>query len=80
MQWLEGYTFEDLTIAELKGSSNSLWTISPPSRTNLIEMLSTVKEEFPVTVSWSVQRYANPHPFSEVSGQTQFCPSGILAP
>ncbi|XP_028282873.1 piezo-type mechanosensitive ion channel component 2 isoform X3 [Parambassis ranga] len=56
MQWLEGYTFEDLTIAELKGSSNSLWTISPPSRTNLIEMLSTVKEEFPVTVSWSVQR------------------------
>lgn len=48
---------EDLYIAELKGSSNSLWTISPPSRKNLIEMLGT-NEEFPITVSWSVQRYA----------------------
>lgn len=48
---------EDLIIAELKGSSNSLWTISPPSRTNLIEMLGS-NEDFPTTVSWSVQRYA----------------------
>ncbi|XP_069548591.1 piezo-type mechanosensitive ion channel component 2 [Brachyistius frenatus] len=55
MQWLESYMPEDLIIAELKGSSNSLWTISPPSRTNLIEMLDS-KEEFPITVSWSVQR------------------------
>ncbi|XP_070700828.1 piezo-type mechanosensitive ion channel component 2 [Pempheris klunzingeri] len=55
LQWLEGYTSVDLIIAELKGSSNSLWTISPPSRTNLIEMLGS-KEEFPITVSWSVQR------------------------
>lgn len=46
---------EDLIIAELKGSSNSLWTISPPSRANLIDMLGT-DEEFPITVSWSVQR------------------------
>ncbi|XP_042283733.1 piezo-type mechanosensitive ion channel component 2 isoform X1 [Thunnus maccoyii] len=55
LQWLEGYLAEDLIIAELKGSSNSLWTISPPSRTNLIEMLGS-EEEFPITVSWSVQR------------------------
>ncbi|XP_058468470.1 piezo-type mechanosensitive ion channel component 2 isoform X3 [Solea solea] len=55
LQWLEGYFPEDLIIAELKGSSNSLWTISPPSRTNLIEMLSSA-EDFPITVSWSVQR------------------------
>lgn len=55
MQWLEGYMAEDLIIAELKGSSNSLWTISPPSRTNLIEMLSSA-EDFPITVAWSVQR------------------------
>lgn len=56
LQWLEGYMAEDLIIAELKGNSNSLWTISPPSRKNLIEMLGTEKEEFPITVSWSVQR------------------------
>uniref|UniRef100_A0A3Q3LMQ3 Piezo type mechanosensitive ion channel component 2 n=1 Tax=Mastacembelus armatus TaxID=205130 RepID=A0A3Q3LMQ3_9TELE len=54
LQWLEGYMPEDLIIAELKGSSNSLWTISPPSRANLIEMLES-NEDFPITVSWSVQ-------------------------
>ncbi|KAM9427187.1 piezo-type mechanosensitive ion channel component 2-like [Salvelinus alpinus] len=55
MQWLEYYMPEDLTIAELEGSSNSLWTISPPSRTNIMEMLSS-KEQFPITVAWSIQR------------------------
>ncbi|XP_072296798.1 piezo-type mechanosensitive ion channel component 2 [Eucyclogobius newberryi] len=55
LQWLESYMPEDLIIAELKGSSNSLWTISPPSRSNLIEMLGS-DEDFPITVSWSVQR------------------------
>ncbi|KAM6918193.1 piezo-type mechanosensitive ion channel component 2 [Xenentodon cancila] len=55
LQWLDNYVFQDLIIAELKGSSNSLWTISPPSRNNLISMLGS-GEEFPITVSWSVQR------------------------
>nr|XP_019964666.1 PREDICTED: piezo-type mechanosensitive ion channel component 2 isoform X3 [Paralichthys olivaceus] len=55
LQWLEGYMPEDLIIAELKGSSNSLWTISPPSRSNLIDMLGTA-EDFSITVTWSVQR------------------------
>ncbi|XP_054623072.1 piezo-type mechanosensitive ion channel component 2 isoform X2 [Dunckerocampus dactyliophorus] len=55
LQWLEGYTAGDLIIAELKGSSNSLWTISPPSRNTLIDMLDS-DEDFPITVSWSVQR------------------------
>uniref|UniRef100_A0A3B4TXV1 Piezo type mechanosensitive ion channel component 2 n=1 Tax=Seriola dumerili TaxID=41447 RepID=A0A3B4TXV1_SERDU len=55
LQWLEGYMPEDLIIAELKGSSNSLWTISPPSRNSLIDMLNST-EDFPITVSWSVQR------------------------
>uniref|UniRef100_A0A3Q1GE93 Piezo non-specific cation channel R-Ras-binding domain-containing protein n=1 Tax=Acanthochromis polyacanthus TaxID=80966 RepID=A0A3Q1GE93_9TELE len=53
LEWLEGYTAEDLIIAKLKGNSNSLWTISPPSRLNLIEMLNST-EEFPITVSWSL--------------------------
>ncbi|XP_054870800.1 piezo-type mechanosensitive ion channel component 2 isoform X5 [Amphiprion ocellaris] len=55
LEWLESYFPEDLIIAKLKGSSNSLWTISPPSRINLMEMLNST-EEFPITVSWSVQR------------------------
>ncbi|XP_017266509.1 piezo-type mechanosensitive ion channel component 2 isoform X2 [Kryptolebias marmoratus] len=55
VEWLETYFPEDLIIADLKGSSNSLWTISPPSRENLIKMLDS-DEEFPITVSWSVQR------------------------
>uniref|UniRef100_A0A6Q2X453 Piezo-type mechanosensitive ion channel component n=1 Tax=Esox lucius TaxID=8010 RepID=A0A6Q2X453_ESOLU len=55
LQWLESYVPEDLTIAELEGSSNSLWTISPPSRENIIKMLES-KDLFPITVSWSIQR------------------------
>ncbi|KAE8290688.1 Piezo-type mechanosensitive ion channel component 2 Protein FAM38B [Larimichthys crocea] len=55
LQWLEGYMSEDLYIARLKGNSNSLWTISPPSRKSLINMLGS-DEEFLITVSWAVQR------------------------
>uniref|UniRef100_A0A669DJT6 Piezo type mechanosensitive ion channel component 2 n=1 Tax=Oreochromis niloticus TaxID=8128 RepID=A0A669DJT6_ORENI len=62
MQWLEGYTYADLTIAQLKGSSNSLWTISPPSRASLIDMLNST-DDFSITVSWSVQRYAGTNVF-----------------
>uniref|UniRef100_A0A8C9TX84 Piezo type mechanosensitive ion channel component 2 n=1 Tax=Scleropages formosus TaxID=113540 RepID=A0A8C9TX84_SCLFO len=42
-QFLDAYTYEDLTIAELEGNSNSMWTISPPSRENLIELLANIK-------------------------------------
>lgn len=55
MQFLEAYTAEDVTVAELEGSSNSLWTISPPSRKNLMEVLNK-EDQFPVTMSWTVQR------------------------
>ncbi|XP_030623248.1 piezo-type mechanosensitive ion channel component 2 [Chanos chanos] len=55
MQFLEAYTAEDVTVAELEGSSNSLWTISPPSRKNLMDVLSK-EDQFPVTMSWSIQR------------------------
>ena len=55
LQWLETYQSEDLIVAELGGNSNSLWTISPPSRKSLIEMLETT-EDFSITVSWSIQR------------------------
>ncbi|KAI2649318.1 Piezo-type mechanosensitive ion channel component 2 [Labeo rohita] len=55
LQFLEAYTAEDVTVAELEGSSNSLWTISPPSRKNLMDVLSK-EDQFPVTMYWSIQR------------------------
>uniref|UniRef100_A0A3Q2E540 Piezo non-specific cation channel R-Ras-binding domain-containing protein n=1 Tax=Cyprinodon variegatus TaxID=28743 RepID=A0A3Q2E540_CYPVA len=55
LEWLETYIKDDLVIAQLKGSSNSLWTISPPSRQNLIDMLGANDKAFQITVAWSVQ-------------------------
>lgn len=55
LQFLEAYSHEDVTVAELQGSSNSLWTISPPSRQYLGQVLSL--DHFPLTVSWTVQRF-----------------------
>lgn len=55
MQFLEAYSHEDVTVAELQGSSNSLWTISPPSRQYLGQVLSL--DHFPLTVSWTIQRF-----------------------
>ncbi|XP_042350944.1 piezo-type mechanosensitive ion channel component 2-like [Plectropomus leopardus] len=54
LQFLEAYGHEDVTVAELQGSSNSLWTISPPSRQYLSQVLSL--DHFPLTVSWTIQR------------------------
>ncbi|XP_051909940.1 piezo-type mechanosensitive ion channel component 2-like [Hippocampus zosterae] len=54
LQFLEAYGHEDVTVAELQGSSNSLWTISPPSRRYLSQVLHL--DHFPLTLSWTVQR------------------------
>uniref|UniRef100_H3D7M7 Piezo-type mechanosensitive ion channel component 2a, tandem duplicate 2 n=1 Tax=Tetraodon nigroviridis TaxID=99883 RepID=H3D7M7_TETNG len=54
LQFLEAYNHEDVTVAELQGSSNSLWTISPPSRQYLSQVLHL--DQFPLTVSWTIQR------------------------
>lgn len=56
LQFLEAYGHEDVTLAELQGSSNSLWTISPPSRQYLSQVLNL--DNFPLTVSWTIQRSA----------------------
>lgn len=56
LQFLEAYSHEDITVAELQGSSNSLWTISPPSRQYLSQVLHL--DHFPLTVSWTIQRSA----------------------
>uniref|UniRef100_A0AAV2LED3 Piezo-type mechanosensitive ion channel component n=1 Tax=Knipowitschia caucasica TaxID=637954 RepID=A0AAV2LED3_KNICA len=54
LQFLEAYGAEDVTVAALPGSSNSLWTISPPSRSYLSHVLHL--DNFPLTLSWTIQR------------------------
>uniref|UniRef100_A0A8C8BEI5 Piezo type mechanosensitive ion channel component 2 n=1 Tax=Otus sunia TaxID=257818 RepID=A0A8C8BEI5_9STRI len=56
LQFLEGYAKEDITLADLEGNSNSLWTISPPSREKMIQGLLDFSAEFTVVLSWSIQR------------------------
>uniref|UniRef100_A0A8C5SZZ6 Piezo type mechanosensitive ion channel component 2 n=1 Tax=Laticauda laticaudata TaxID=8630 RepID=A0A8C5SZZ6_LATLA len=56
LQFLENYAIEDITVAQLEGSSNSLWTISPPSRKNMIKELKADNRDFSLVVSWSIQR------------------------
>ncbi|NWI73433.1 PIEZ2 protein, partial [Dryoscopus gambensis] len=56
LQFLEGYAREDITRAELEGNSNSLWTISPPSRMKMIQGLRDFDADFTVVLSWTIQR------------------------
>ncbi|XP_075386107.1 piezo-type mechanosensitive ion channel component 2 [Tenrec ecaudatus] len=56
MQFLENYENEDVTVAELEGNSNSLWTISPPSKKKMMEELRNPSSSFSVVFSWSIQR------------------------
>ncbi|KAM6219757.1 piezo-type mechanosensitive ion channel component 2 [Rhynchocyon petersi] len=56
MQFLENYEKEDITVAELEGNSNSLWTISPPSKQKMINELKDPNSSFSVVFSWSIQR------------------------
>ncbi|XP_053427802.1 piezo-type mechanosensitive ion channel component 2 isoform X1 [Nycticebus coucang] len=56
MQFLENYEKEDITVAELEGNSNSLWTISPPSKQKMIHELMDSNSSFSVVFSWSIQR------------------------
>lgn len=48
MQFLENYEREDVTVAELEGNSNSLWTISPPSKQKMIQELTDPNSCFSV--------------------------------
>ncbi|NXB02032.1 PIEZ2 protein, partial [Cnemophilus loriae] len=56
LQFLEGYAREDITRADLEGNSNSLWTISPPSRKKMIQGLLDFDADFTVVLSWTIQR------------------------
>uniref|UniRef100_A0A8D2NH14 Piezo type mechanosensitive ion channel component 2 n=1 Tax=Zonotrichia albicollis TaxID=44394 RepID=A0A8D2NH14_ZONAL len=56
LQFLEGYAREDITRADLEGNSNSLWTISPPSRNKMIQGLKDLNADFTLVISWTIQR------------------------
>ncbi|NWT51497.1 PIEZ2 protein, partial [Erythrocercus mccallii] len=56
LQFLEGYAREDITRADLEGNSNSLWTISPPSRKKMIQGLLDFRADFTLVISWTIQR------------------------
>ncbi|XP_077126304.1 piezo-type mechanosensitive ion channel component 2 isoform X6 [Ranitomeya variabilis] len=69
LQFLENYGREDITIAELEGNSNSLWTISPPSRNSMIQSLENVKHDFTLVISWTIQRNMSLGAKSEITGE-----------
>ncbi|NXC27205.1 PIEZ2 protein, partial [Campylorhamphus procurvoides] len=69
LQFLEGYGKEDITLADLEGNSNSLWTISPPSREKMIQGLLDFSSEFTVVLSWTIQScctQTRAHPVTKV--------------
>ncbi|NXP61194.1 PIEZ2 protein, partial [Chloropsis cyanopogon] len=55
LQFLEGYAREDITRADLEGNSNSLWTISPPSRNKMIQGLLDFDADF--TLKYKNMKY-----------------------
>ncbi|XP_075126814.1 piezo-type mechanosensitive ion channel component 2 [Leptodactylus fuscus] len=69
LQFLEGYGREDITIAELEGNSNSLWTISPPSRNSMIQSLINLKHDFTLVVQWTIQRNFSLGAKAEITGE-----------
>ncbi|CAI9536454.1 unnamed protein product, partial [Staurois parvus] len=69
LQFMEGYGSEDITTAELEGgNSNSLWTISPPSRTMMIESIADLSHEFTLVISWTIHRNLSLGANAEVTG------------
>ncbi|XP_041422294.1 piezo-type mechanosensitive ion channel component 2 isoform X6 [Xenopus laevis] len=69
LQFLESYMREDITIAELEGNSNSLWTISPPSRTSMIKGLLHMDHDFTAVITWSIRRNLTLGAKAEVTGE-----------
>lgn len=69
LQFLEAYGSEDIIIAELEGNSNSLWTISPPSRDMMIESIADLTHEFTLVISWTIHRNLSLGANAEVTGE-----------
>ncbi|NWS19914.1 PIEZ2 protein, partial [Pachyramphus minor] len=75
LQFLEGYGKEDITLADLEGNSNSLWTISPPSREKMIQGLLDFSSEF---TTYKNMKYLLSHFFFRTLGEVY--PYYIKAP
>uniref|UniRef100_A0A8C0GD74 Piezo type mechanosensitive ion channel component 2 n=1 Tax=Chelonoidis abingdonii TaxID=106734 RepID=A0A8C0GD74_CHEAB len=73
LQFLESYGKEDITVAELEGNSNSLWTISPPSRKKMIQGLRDFSAEFTLVLSWSIQRNLSLGAKAEIASDKLSC-------
>ncbi|XP_073535133.1 piezo-type mechanosensitive ion channel component 2 isoform X7 [Phyllobates terribilis] len=71
LQFLENYGREDITIAELEGNSNSLWTISPPSRKSMIQSLEDLNHDFTLVISWTIQRNMSLGAKAEITGEKE---------
>ncbi|KAM4689740.1 piezo-type mechanosensitive ion channel component 2 [Discoglossus pictus] len=76
LQFLEMYSHEDVTIAELEGNSNSLWTISPPSRSMMITELNSTDHDFTIVISWSIQRNLSLGAKAEITADKYTMPLG----
>ncbi|XP_043937510.1 piezo-type mechanosensitive ion channel component 1 [Protopterus annectens] len=56
MQFITLYSYEDIAIAEIEGSSGSLWSISPPSREQMIKELKNSTANMTLRFTWKFQR------------------------
>ncbi|XP_076321438.1 LOW QUALITY PROTEIN: piezo-type mechanosensitive ion channel component 2-like [Tachypleus tridentatus] len=54
--FLDNYDMQDVMMVKMNGNSTSVWTISPPSQTALINELLSNETELNVKLSWSFSR------------------------
>ncbi|XP_028278415.1 piezo-type mechanosensitive ion channel component 1 isoform X2 [Parambassis ranga] len=56
MQFITLYSYEDIVMAMIEGSSGSVWRISPPSRQELIKELLGSSADVTLRLAWTFQR------------------------
>uniref|UniRef100_A0A8C9T6L6 Piezo type mechanosensitive ion channel component 1 (Er blood group) n=1 Tax=Scleropages formosus TaxID=113540 RepID=A0A8C9T6L6_SCLFO len=56
MQFITLYSYEDIVMANIEGSSGSVWMISPPSRQELIRELRESSAAMTLRLTWNFQR------------------------
>uniref|UniRef100_A0A674EAE4 Piezo type mechanosensitive ion channel component 1 (Er blood group) n=1 Tax=Salmo trutta TaxID=8032 RepID=A0A674EAE4_SALTR len=56
MQFITLYSYEDIVTAKIKGSSGSVWRISPPSRQEVVKELLGSTVDMTLRLAWTFQR------------------------